>query len=113
MKSFLNFSKFYHKFHFDDYTTIRRKESFNLYQIGDILEIQVNHVFDHKARLVHKELKSINEMSLDFLINDCRYEDFTINNKEDFLKLLNTFYTGKQTIHDLNEPLAVFYLKKI
>lgn len=113
MISTLNFSKFYNKLRSDEYTTIRRKESFNLYQIGDIIEIHINHKFDHKAKVVHKDLKSINELTLDFLIKDSQFDTFTINDKEDFLNLLNTFYTGERAIRDLDEPLAIFYLKKI
>jgi hypothetical protein len=74
----LHFSHPYNKLLSDEYTTIRRKNSFNQYAIGDIFDITIDQKNDHQAKLIKKEIKSIHELPLDFLKNDCEYDDFSI-----------------------------------
>ena len=97
----MKYSHKYSKLDKEEYTTIRRYSKGKAGQL--VMETYPGG--SHESFIYKVERKSFNEMSDDFLFNDT-----DCNNREDVIKLFNSFY--KNPIKN-DEKLYVYYLKRM
>jgi hypothetical protein len=108
----INFKHYYYKLVNDEFTTIRGKSNFNKYSIGEIVLINKEKKPYCKAIILEKELRRIIDLDFEFLKEDSEYKGFTINNKNDFVDLINGFLPNFYTKSTIYSEKTILYLKK-
>ena len=97
----MKYSHKYSKLDKKEYTTIRR---YSKAKLNDIVREMYPGGF-HYAKVYKIQRKSFNQMSDDFIFNDT-----DCNNREEAIKLFNSFY---KKILDENEKLYIYFLRKL
>lgn len=108
----IEFAHNYNKLKENEFTTIRGKTNFKKYKAGETVEILLKGKKIFNAEIDHVKKTELADVPFNLLKKDGEFPGFTINERIDFIGLINSLRRFNKLKNE-NEMVTVLFLKRI